>query len=318
MKKIKRIMSTAVTTALIVTSTSLSFAVDDYFEFSNNPVVNYAKESESPATSQEIENLFKEIQNKFNENLEKTPESQRMQNLEEVLQIYSNNQSNNASMELNAVTTAGYDENKALLRGGNFIETILNYDEGLSNTDVTRIVNHSVTAKSLASKAYPNNAMKQDALRHFAWNFLAARNSNVGAYKTRTATINHEWGLIVLNPALKEYDSRYTTYRKSGYSEDNASTKALSDTVMFMPNFKKQVITACKSSYPFFKGIFTVGNIMDLHNNCYGRAYASSDSGLTAELAFNKADRNNQLILSESSVTDSSYYNVWASQWYTY
>lgn len=320
----KKIVSVVVTTALIITSTSISFATGDYFEFSKKPSVNYDKENERPATSQEIENVFNKIQNNFNEELDEISETERMQNLEEVLQVYSAQDLNSTSLSsdqsiaLNSVATASYDQNKALLRGGNFIETILNYDEGLSNTDITRIANHSSTAKSLAAKAYPNDVMKQDALRHFSWNFLSAKNTYVGALKTRTATINHEWGLIILNPALREYDSKYTSYRKLGYSESNAASKALADTIMFIPSFKKQVVTVSKSSYSFFKGIFTVGNIMDLHNNCYGRAYASSDPGLTAEQAFNKANRSNKLILSEASVTGSHYYGVWASGWYTY
>ncbi|HHW36670.1 MAG TPA: hypothetical protein GXX18_05420 [Bacillales bacterium] len=57
-------------------------------------------------------------------------------------------------------------------------------------------------------------------------------------------------------------------------------------------------------------------HIMDLTNNCVGRAYPSKSSNYRR--AFYTAKNNDELILSESSVTNWDYKYVWKNEWYTY
>lgn len=145
--------------------------------------------------------------------------------------------------------------------------------------------------------------MLRDAYRHFSWNYISA--DDIGQYETRTATINHEWGLLLLDPILNYYDDQYNEYVSQGYSD--AANMAFADATLYIPTLKYELVTISKSSYSFFKGYFDVSNIMDLHNNCYGRAYAVNQPSLGYDSAFYRAKANNELILSELSVGDYQY-----------
>lgn len=217
------------------------------------------------------------------------------------------------------VYASDYDANKAKLRQANFIEGILDLQEGLTDTQVAAIFVDSETARKQALKAYPSSAdaaTKRDAFRHFAWNNISTKRYD--AYTTRTATTNHEWGIVMLNPMLNYYDNTYNKYISNGNSTSYAASNALAETVAYIPKYKKYAISLCQSKYSYFKSIFSADCIMDLTNNCYGRSYATKSSNLSYTDAFNKALSNGEVILGSSTVTNSSYYTVWNNDWYTY
>ncbi|SEM24756.1 hypothetical protein SAMN04488688_110158 [Paenibacillus sp. cl141a] len=208
-----------------------------------------------------------------------------------------------------------YDQYYNELRKGNYIEGVLDRDEGLSATDIAKIgLTHANKARDEALKKYPNSSdvMLRDAYRHFTWNYLSTK--DVGAIKTRTATINHEWGLVLLNPVINYYNNRYNYYVGNGSGA--AGYDAFIDTTLYIPNLKFQLILVCQANIDTFKGFFDNANIMDLHNNVYGRAYAASHpSGYDS--AFTSAKNAGDLILSESSVTNWNYTYVWQNNWWT-
>jgi len=293
--------------------------IENYYEFLK----------ESPALFREsdigLEQVIIEYEDaieKFDtEILENVSAEERNSKVEEILEIESKLSSylDEYTNDNNSFSrSSDYDENRKKLRQGNLIELTLDLDEGLSESDFLRIFSHAKDAKKIASNEYPNDRDLEDALRHFSWNFLSVKDSKIGTSKTRTATINHEWGLVLLKPVLNNYDKKYDEYIKDGYSEQKAASNALADTIIFIPYIKDMTVRACKKSYDFFKSIFSEDEIMDLHNNCYGRAYASEYPRYSALDAFNHAKRNDKLILRARNVTNSQYRYVWASEWYTY
>lgn len=230
------------------------------------------------------------------------------------------------------IALTSYDTNKAKLRAANFIEGILNVQENMSTTEIYKLgVTYANKARDAAISEFPitstennnpistadyNNVMLRDSFRHFTWNNMATR--DIGNIKTRTGTINHEWGIKMLDPMTKYFDSQYNTYRGKGYSVDNASNYALADSVNYIPSFKYNVVSICKGSYTFFKSFFDISNIMDLHNNCWGRAYAGNYSYYGWSTAYYISKSHGELILAENKVTNSNFDYVWRSQWYTY
>lgn len=177
---------------------------------------------------------------------------------------------------------------------------------------------HANASRDAALAEYPNDVMLRDAYRHFVWNHMSTSDSSVGKIKTRTATINHEWGIILLSPLENHYNNAYNDYINSGYAEEDAALNAFIDTVAYIPTLKYNTVLICESNYAFFKSIFEVSNIMDLNNNCYGRAYPENHPTLNYDQAFYYAKNNSELILNENSVDDNDYYQIWAWDWYTY
>lgn len=292
--------------------------IENYFEFFRESPSLY---KDGNITLEEAIKEYEESIEKFDiEVLDNLSVEDINNKVEEVLRIESelNSYIDDNIENKSFYRSSDYDENKMKLRQGNLIELTLNIDEGLSESDFLRIMSHVKKAKRLSSDEYPNNYDLQDALRHFSWNFLSVDDSKIGTYKTRTATINHEWGLVLLKPVLNKYDREYNNYIKDGYSERKAASNALGDTIVFIPYIKDMTIRTCKKSYDFFQSIFSEAEIMDLHNNCYGRAYASEYPRYSALEAFNKARRKDDLILRERDVTNRQYRNVWSSEWYTY
>lgn len=212
------------------------------------------------------------------------------------------------------LATTDYLTNQQKLRAGNYIESILAADEGMSNSDIAMSVYYATQAKNISSSAYPNDVNKQDAYRHFSWNFIMA--DNWDQYKARTFGNNHEWGLILLTPILNYYDDQYNKYLNQGYSDKNAAETAFIDATLYIPTLKYYTVNLCEGSFANFKALFTTDNIMDLYNNCYGRAATASYSSYST--AFNDAWNDGDLVKSKSSVTNTHYNNVWAWDWYTY
>lgn len=329
-----------ITTCMLLSSVAV-FAesnIWDYEEFKikENPnivesydiMANETKGKQEVAISKaDIDAEFDKIAKKFNKDKKNFTDKKREKALKLIEDLQENNviesqdtisiQDNN--MVMRAAATSDYDSNKAKLRAANFIEAILNVEEGMSTWEIYKVgVTHANKARDEALKEFPKtdytNVMLRDAFRHFSWNNMSTK--DIGAYKTRTATINHEWGILLLDPMTNYFDARYNEYVGQGYSD--AGNRALTDTVLYIPTAKYHMVSLCKGSYNFFKSFFDESNIMDLHNNCWGRAYAGNYPSLSYRDAFYRAKNNNELILAENKVTNANFDYVWRSQWYTY
>lgn len=303
----------------LLTALSLLFSSNAAYAFANEEVLitpeNLVVEEAEALDKNELNRIFENLADKFNQQ-EKVPSD--YMKASQLITNYSRIMEYTEGISTTSIfATSTYDENKAKLRQGNYIETILDLDEGITTTQLTTVaVLHANTAKSAAASTYPNDSSKEDAFRHYAWNFISTKDTTIGKIKTRTITINHEWGLVLLTPVLNYYDSQYKKYITEGYSANTASNKAFADATLWIPDLKYQLVLLCQNSLSTFKGLFTVGNIMDLYNNCYGRSGPESHPNKTYSQAF-FLDYSS-LILSESSVTNYYYNYVWQNEWYTY
>lgn len=196
-------------------------------------------------------------------------------------------------------SSSQYDENKAKLRAANYIETVLDLDEGLSDTTIAKVLAYAKKAKSVSSSKYPDDEGLQDAYRHFSWNHMMT--DKLSKTKARTAGNNHEWGLVMLTPMTNYYDSMYDDYIDEGYSKSTAANKALASTIIYIPEFKSYMVAICEKSYKSFKSFFSDAYIMDFHNNCWGRAYADTYT-YSYSKAFDKALKNEEIIKKAKSV----------------
>ncbi|KOO40413.1 hypothetical protein [Priestia koreensis] len=220
----------------------------------------------------------------------------------------------NTEIEYNASSSKpAYDENRAKLRKGNFIKGILDIDEGMTSYQMTKIaVEYGNKAKKIAKEAYPKDSNTEDAYRHFSWNHISTR--SMGSKTTTKATKNHEWGLLLLEPASNYYRNEYNGYRKKGYSDQNAATKAYGKTITWLPTAKDGYKKLCKSNYKFFKLFMKNGNIMDFNNNYYGVNFASKYSSYAT--AFSKAKAAKVLLLVENAAADRNFKSVWINNRY--
>lgn len=206
---------------------------------------------------------------------------------------------------------ATYDENKAKLRTGNVIEQTLNSDEGFTASQLASAVTCATDAKAAANILYPSNPDLNDAYRHYYWNY--SMKTVMSKTKARTAGNNHEWGLVILTPVLNTYDQLYYDYINQGYSSNTAAGYAFSGTLIEIPEMKYYTYLVCDSSYSSFLGFFDDDNIMDLTNNCYGRAVTAS----VASAFINDLNAGN-VIGDSNVVTSAQRYAVWANDWYGY
>lgn len=214
------------------------------------------------------------------------------------------------------MTLDSVSENKKKLRTGNLIELTLDLDEGMSNTEALKAIALSRTAESEASKNFSDY---QDCAQHFIWNFKMT--SSLSKTKARTVGTNHEWGISLINPLERYFDEAYENYLSDGYSSDEASNKAFTDTVFNIPAFKYETVLLLQSSYSFFTSFFTDECIMDFWNNCYGRSYVEKgySDGVSA---FRAALNANELVLDgipmAANLTQTQKRNVWSWDWYSY
>ncbi|WP_405081749.1 hypothetical protein ACI48J_03750 [Paenibacillus chitinolyticus] len=273
-------------------------------------------------TKEEVDQILKSLNEKTKNSLSKSLANNKDESVEEKSKkgkefIERYNKIYNSKDR--GITIQGtHDDNTAKLRQGNFIETILDLNEGMNDLQISEVVLNGNIAKSAAKQQYPNDSQLEDAFRHYSWNFISTKDSIVGKIKTRTATINHEWGLRLVNPALSVFNEGYEKYVKQGKPSDTASNAAMNDVIQWAPGFKENCITAAKSSYSFFKGFFSVANIMDLSNNVWGRSGPTDYPGASYTSAFLQDKGKNNLILNEAYVGDYQYNMVWQNQWYTY
>lgn len=294
---------------LYIFTTTLSFASDQESEFliEKNEMTPLPF---TPLSDIEIQLAIDAITKDFNENI--LPTLDREQALLNARQILSLNAS---SHESQIGPLSDYDDYLNQLRQGNFIEGILDLDEGLSDSEIFAVgFTYANEARSAALDAYPDDDMLADAYRHFAWNYISTL--HIGQYKTRTATINHEWGILMIDPITDYFTDQYNDYVDD--NDPDAAAKAFSDAILYITNFKYQAVTLCQSSFSFFSGFFEEANIMDLHNNCYGRAYAVNNPDDGYDDSFELAKSRDELILDEDDVGSSQYQYVWQNNWYTY
>ncbi|WP_024833876.1 hypothetical protein [Ruminiclostridium josui] len=277
---------------------------------------------EKPLSKDEINKKISDIQENYRKS-HKSTESERKAALEKASRIESifNTSNKNISDPQPSFNTAAasssYDSNKAKLREGNFIEGILDDDEGMTASQIYALgITTANSARSIAASQYPNDVMLQDAYRHFTWNFISTFNSSLGMNPTYIGTVNHEWGLLLLEPMTNYYDSQYQSYISDGYSSENSSVWAFSDTVNYIPIMKETIVRYCKAGYSFFSGFMDASNIMDLTNNFEGRYYTFNFSASNYKGAFDKAIADGAIIKSESSVGDTQKRNLWNLQAY--
>lgn len=234
---------------------------------------------------------------------------------QDILDLYDevNSQSDNP-----IATRSGFDENWQKLRYGNLIELTLDYDEGITNLVALNCTLLSRSAEQEAKDNFPNY---WDSGQHFMWNFMMADEESKST--ARTIANNHEWGISMIEPMLNHFESAYDEYIADGYNENDASSKALADTIVYMPIFKYDAVCVIEASYDFFKYFFSEESIMDFWNNCYGRAYP--EKGYTSAVAaFNySAFTADELVLDgensmAENLTEGHINSVWSWDWYSY
>ncbi|TPG87917.1 hypothetical protein EEL32_10880 [Brevibacillus laterosporus] len=214
---------------------------------------------------------------------------------------------NEDEAEPEILSLISYDDNQIALRQGNVIEAFLNEDEGLGLRDMKRIKEYGDEAKDTAKKYYKNDSQLEDAYRHFLWNYLSVNDSRLGKVKTRVATTNHEWGLLLRNDALDYYGESLSTLIKMGMSSNAAISAAFADTLNELPKMKKKKI----SSFSDFKRYVDDANVMDWNNNEFGRYYSyikDKDDAFKQATPF--------LILAEKKVSSSDYRKVYDGGWW--
>ena len=234
---------------------------------------------------------------------------------QEILGLYDDTIMN---VQGEATVASSFDDNWVKLRYGNLIELTLDLNEGISETVVLSCTNISRDAEDVARNNFSDN---QDSAQHFIWNFMMTDEQD--KMTARTVAINHEWGISMITPMLNCYEDAYNKYIGKGYSENSASNKAIAETITYIPEFKYDAVCIMEKSYEFFEKFFTNDCIMDLWNNCYGRAYP--EKGYTDEVkAFKEsAFVKKELILDgknsmAENVTTTHKKHVWSTDWYSY
>lgn len=322
-KKISALLTVTLISSLLSTVTFAADRESDIIKMHQNQISNSAQSFsyEKPLSKDEVNKKISDIQENYRKSHRST-ETERKAALEKASRIESifNTSSigiSNSQPSLNtAATSSSYDSNKAKLRAGNFIEGILDDDEGMTASEIYALKKTADSARSIAASQYPKDVMLQDAYRHFTWNFISTFNSSLGINPTYIGTVNHEWGLLLLEPMTNYYDSQYQSYISDGYTSENSSVWAFSDAINYIPIMKETIVRYCKAGYSFFSGFMDASNIMDLTNNFEGRYYTFNFSASNYKGAFDKAIKDGVIIKSESSVGDTQKRNLWNLQAY--
>ena len=182
-------------------------------------------------------------------------------------------------------------------------------EDGVSATDVYTAKNFGDDATTYAETAYPNQSDAgglRDSYRHFTWNHMMTK--ELSQSDARIVACNYEWAAILLDYA----QDTYAEYIADGLSTTSAAYKAC----LYAYYLREDYYSVCAAGQKYFAAIFNNASVRDLWNNCYGRAYAVNHS-YTYSTAFYVAKANNELINSDSAVTDSHIYSVWSWDWYT-
>ena len=208
-------------------------------------------------------------------------------------------------------------------------EAALCLHDGLSAADISLIgIHHARIARDDAKKLYKDEGqtveMKRDAFRHMTWNFTSSR--DVGEGKTRIATINHEWYVVIQN-AVNQYEKDRFNYYLAAYQSELAwgtvtttdlLNMAIADADVYAIAHRDALIQKCKGSLAMFNATFGNANIMDLWNNKIGRDYAKSNPTASTNTVFTLAWNRGELIKHEgaAAVTASKRSIVYRSNWW--
>ena len=208
-------------------------------------------------------------------------------------------------------------------------EAALCLHDGLSAADISLIgIHHARIARDDAKKLYKDEGqtveMKRDAFRHMTWNFTSSR--DVGEGKTRIATINHEWYVVIQN-AVNQYEKDRFNYYLAAYQSELAwgtvtttdlLNMAIADADVYAIAHRDALIQKCKGSLAMFNATFSNANIMDLWNNKIGRDYAKSNPTASTNTVFTLAWNRGELIKHEgaAAVTASKRSIVYRSNWW--
>ena len=191
-------------------------------------------------------------------------------------------------------------------------EAALCLHDGLSAADISLIgIHHARIARDDAKKLYKDEGqtveMKRDAFRHMTWNFTSSR--DVGEGKTRIATINHEWYVVIQN-AVNQYEKDRFNYYLAAYQSELAwgtvtttdlLNMAIADADVYAIAHRDALIQKCKGSLAMFNATFSNANIMDLWNNKIGRDYAKSNPTASTNTVFTLAWNRGELIKHEGA-----------------
>ncbi len=208
-------------------------------------------------------------------------------------------------------------------------EAALCLHDGLSAADISLIgIHHARIARDDAKKLYKDEGqtveMKRDAFRHMTWNFTSSR--DVGEGKTRIATINHEWYVVIQN-AVNQYEKDRFNYYLAAYQSELAwgtvtttdlLNMAIADADVYAIAHRDALIQKCKGSLAMFNATFSNANIMDLWNNKIGIDYAKSNPTASTNTVFTLAWNRGELIKHEgaAAVTASKRSIVYRSNWW--
>lgn len=182
-------------------------------------------------------------------------------------------------------------------------------EDGVSAVDVYTAKSLGDDATANAKTAYPNQSDAgglRDSYRHFTWNHMMT--TELSKSDARVVACDYEWAAILLDYA----QDTYAEYIADGLSETSAVYKAC----LYAYYLRDDYYSVCAAGQNYFSAIFNNASIRDLWNNCYGRAYATNYS-YTYSTAFDVAKANNELINSDSAVTNSHINSVWSWDWYT-
>jgi hypothetical protein len=182
-------------------------------------------------------------------------------------------------------------------------------EDGVSALDVATAKSLADDAATNAETAYPNQSDAgglRDSYRHFTWNHMMTE--ELSKSDARIIACNYEWAAILLDYAQDTYQE----YLDDGLSTTSAAYKAC----LYAYYLREDYYSVCAAGQAYFAAIFDKAAVRDLWNNCYGRAYAE-DYSYTYGTAFYVAKANNELINSDSAVTDSHINSVWSWDWYT-
>lgn len=162
---------------IVSSMVSTAFAEVDKFPVKYGEPIEVMEETTT--TQQDIDNTIKAIEDDFTKSkLPKIDQAQIQRNTEKAIKLLDKlngtKSKNDKSDQLITTTGTYYDQNKAKLRAANFMEGVLDLDEGLTSTEIYKIgVTYANQARDAALKEFPSNVMLQDAFRHFSWNYIS-------------------------------------------------------------------------------------------------------------------------------------------------
>ena len=187
--------------------------------------------------------------------------------------------------------------------------------DGLGTIARLNIEAYGVQALDYAATEFPNDVDKQDAFRHYSWNYYCMLSSLIGVTlnirenSTRIYTTNYELANNLL--------------RRNVIPRTDSPTSAQLATAL---NLRNNILNA--STYATWDAYFDGGTndsygfgrdeLMDVWNNERGRQDGRINSWYSMVIPFNDRWNNNTVIKNNttSEVTTSRRQTIWNSNWY--